>query len=213
MLGEGILDERGKRLVNINPRDKIRGWGRRTYYRYEWEDGKIERKLSLYDPYAQAFYSTLAFKSSCFNCKFRGVARACDITLCDMWNYETLNLSPDILRGGVSGVIVHSELGGQILANAAIVLREISEDVFVKRNPAIIRSPNKSPLWHDFTRDSQDLNFDTLIAKYHLRNTRLKHARYCAVSFVKSLIVKILPQCVKDKIRPSRDNGDKLKLK
>ena len=202
--------KRGKRLVNINPRDKMHGWGRRTYYRYEWEDGKIERKLSLYDPYAQAFYSALAFGPPCFTCKFRGFTRASDITLCDMWNYETLNLSLEILEGGVSGVMVHSKLGGRTLDVADVVLKEISGDDFVKRNPAIVRSPNKPSKWQDFARDSHDLSFSELIAKYHLKVTRLGHAQCCALSFVKGLILKMLPPAVKDKIRHCRSNKTNL---
>ena len=199
-----LEQKRGKRLVNINPRDKMHGWGRRTYYRYEWEDGKIERRLSLYDPYAQAFYSAIAFRPSCFHCKFRGVVRASDITICDMWNFEAINLAPEIMKDGISGVIVHSEFGGQILNEAPMVLREVPEDVFVKGNPAIVLSPDKPLKWHDFARDSNDLVFGDLVAKYHLKITRLGHAQLCAVSYVKGLILKVLPAGLKDKIRRRR---------
>lgn len=191
----------GKRLVNINPRDKIHGWGRRTYYSYEWEDEKFKCCLSLYDPYAQAFYSTLAFRPVCFTCKFRGVDRESDITLCDMWNFEELNLLQETLKDGVSGVIVHSELGRQILKNAAIDSVGVSESVFLKKNPAIVRSPNKPVKWQEFARDSHDLSFGDLIAKYHLKVTRFEHVCQRAISFVKGLILKMLPMSVKNKIR------------
>ena len=203
----------GKRLVNINPRDKIHGWGRRTYYRYEWEDGKIERRLSLYDPYAQAFYSTLAFGTTCFSCKFRGVIRESDITLCDMWNFEELNLSQEVLRGGVSGVIVHSELGGRMLAAASVVCVRVAESIFLKKNPAIVRSPAKPFKWSDFASDSHSLDFDDLIVKYHLKITPIIHAWRYAVSFIKGLILKVLPQSLKDKIKHCLHQGDRAGLK
>lgn len=203
----------GNRLVNINPRDKIHGWGRRTYYSYEWANGKIKRCLSLYDPYSQAFYSTLAFRSVCFACKFRGVARNSDITLCDMWNFEALNLSPEVVRGGVSGVIVHSELGGRFLAEANVAHVQVSENVFVKNNPAIVRSPVMPEQWQDFARDSHDLNFCDLMVKYHLKITRFEYARQCAVSFVKGMILKMLPVGLQDKIRHRHRNSDEVARK
>ena len=186
--------QKGKRLASLSPRDKAKGWGRATYYRYEWEDGSVTRRASLYDPYAQAFYSTLAFRPCCFDCRFRGVERTSDLTLCDMWNAEALNLPKETLRGGVSGVMVHTPAGATAFDAAAVERVRVAEDVFLAGNVPICRSPVRPTNGASFAADAAALPFDQLIRKYGLRRTPLGVALQCVVSVVKRVVAFLLPQ-------------------
>lgn len=178
----------GKRLIDINPRDKFHGWGRKTYYRYEWEDGKITRRLSLFDPYAQAFYSTIGFRKCCFSCPFRGLERISDITLCDFWGAERLGLSPHVMAGGVSGVAVHTKNGAKAFAAADLERVEVGREDFVAGNVPVVSSATMPTRWADFAEDTKTMDFGGLVRKYRLQVTR----RQVALRAAKNFVAKVL---------------------
>ena len=174
----------GKQLIDVSPRDKFHGWGRKTYYRYEWEGGKITRKLSLFDPYAQAFYSTLGFRKCCFACPFRGLDRVSDITLCDFWGAERLGLSPQVMAGGVSGVAVHTKNGAIAFAAADLERVEVGREDFVAGNVPVVSSAAMPTMWADFAEDAKTMDFGGLVRKYRLQVTRRQVALRAAKNFV-----------------------------
>lgn len=184
----------GKRLSFISPRDKCRGWGRATYYRYEWEDGSVTRQSSRYDPYAYAFYTTLAFRSCCFDCRFRGVERVSDLTLCDMWNAEALHLPKKTVHGGVSGVMVHTKAGSEAFGAADVERMPVAKDVFLEGNFPILRSADRPANWSAFNADVTTLSFGELVRKYGLKRTPVGYARQRVVQSLKFLIAPLLPR-------------------
>ena len=188
--------KRGNRLVCIDPRDKLNGWGRKTYYRYEWADGSIKRRASLYDPYSFAFYSALAFRRCCFSCQFKGFERISDITLGDFWGAERLGLSKEVVRRGVSGVIVHT-VAGRISLEAADVCRmEVGKDVLLAENHMIERSAAMPERWEEFNKDVKVMDFDGLVCKYRLQVTRLRVMKWQLHAWVSRLKSRIIV-CVK----------------
>lgn len=191
----------GRRLKSISPRDKARGWGRVTYYRYEWEDGRVTRRCSRYDPYARAFYTTLGFRECCFGCQFRGMERVSDLTLCDMWNAQALNLPDSVMRGGVSGVMVHSGLGEEMMGLVDVERLEVPKEVFVEGNFPILKSAEKPANWAAFNRDSHELSFEDLAKKYRLCQTPLNFALRRVWVLSKRGISWLLPQRVKNVIK------------
>lgn len=205
---EWMERESGKSLKCISPRDKSKGWGKKTYYRYDWMDGTVTRRLSIFDPYAQAFYTTLAFRECCFNCQFRGVVRISDLTLCDMWNVQALDLPASVLHGGVSGVMVHSALGDEIFKKADVDRRKISPDVFVQENFPVFHSARKPSAWEPFNADSQKLSFGDLARKYRLFHRPVEFALSQACDFLKILIWRMLPGRVKDSIKSNSMNAE-----
>ena len=168
--------KRGKKLVNVNPRDKRHGWGRKTYCRYEWEDGQIVRRLSLFDPYAQAFYMAIAFGPACYDCRFKGANSKADITLCDFWGAERLGLSDMILRGGVSGVMVRTERGEKAFAAADVERHEVGFADVVKANYPVLHSAAKPERWSEFAEDMETMDFGELAKKYGMQKTWASYA-------------------------------------
>ena len=160
----------GKRLRTISPRDKANGWGRRTFYRYDWADGTTMRRLSTYDPYAILFYTTLGFRACCFRCPFRGLDRPSDITLGDGWGLEHLNPGR-----GVSAVLVHSPRGQAALAEIRddIVCHAVTAADLVRENPALVRSPDEPAEAAAFRADAARLPFAALVRAYRLQRTPL----------------------------------------
>lgn len=169
--------KRGKMLVNVNPRDKKHGWGRKTYYRYDWADGSVVRKLSLFDPYAQAFYMAIAFRPTCYACRFKGENSKADITLCDFWGAEKLGLSADVLHNGVSGVIVRTECGAKVFELSDVCRKEVNVEDLTRNNNPILHSPARHPKWQEFSDDLKTMDFDGLVCKYQLQVTRFQAAK------------------------------------
>lgn len=202
------LEERsGKKLSYISPRDKARGWGRKTFYRYEWNDGTVTRKCSRYDPYARAFYTTLSFRGSCFHCPFRGFERVSDITLCDMWNAGALGLSHDVLRGGVSGVMVHTDLGLNALVSANVNRVKVDKATFLEGNYPIVRSPEKMPNWNAFHLDGANMPFDHLVKKYQLQLSPVRYWMCRMRGFLLECGSRMLSQGIKRRIKKFLNRG------
>ena len=168
----------GKHLVNINPRDKRTGWGRKTYYRYDWEDGSIMRRLSVFDPYSQAFYSAMSFRQCCFSCKFRGLKSGADVTLCDFWGAERLGLPPRVMKNGVSGVIVRTVKGAEVLDCPNVEWVEAEYKVLTEENKPIESSAEMPLRWPEFARDSLAMDFGELVRKYGLHVSRFQFAKW-----------------------------------
>ncbi len=169
----------GKRLVNINPRDKKYGWKRKTYYRYDWEDGSSTIKMSLLDPYSQAFYSGLGFSGCCFKCQFRGIERSSDITIGDLWGAEELypELSRAKVSAGVSCVLVHTQNGHAAFNELDIGRKELSAKDVIAKNLPIVESPSKPVQWENFAADSGKMDFGELAEKYRLRIGMMAYVR------------------------------------
>ena len=167
----------GKKLVNVNPRDKKYGWGRKTYYRYDWADGCVVWKTSLFDPYAQAFYMAIAFRTPCYACRFKGVNSKADITLCDLWGAEKIGLSANVLHNGVSGVIVRTECGAKAFELSDVCRKEISEEDLTRNNVPILHSSARHPRWEEFSDDLKKMDFAGLVHKYRLQVTKFQFAK------------------------------------
>lgn len=180
--------KQGKRLVNINPRDKKYGWGRKTYYRYDWEDGSVTRKVSLFDPYAQAFYRAIAFGPTCYNCQFKGENSKADITLCDCWGAEKFGLPDDVLHRGVSGVIVRTERGAAAFSKANVDRREVKLSRLAQENYPMFHSATKHQRWSEFGGDMNLMDFGGLVRKYDLQITRLQ----VVLQLMKNIVARLM---------------------
>jgi len=166
---------RGVKLRYVDPRDKQDGWGGKTYYRYEWLDGKIERKLSLFDPYSQAFYRAIAFGKGCFHCPFKGLNSRADITIGDCNGYKTMSFASDVVRHGISCVIVRTENGEKALEGTALDRQVVEPELMVRGNAPILHAAKMPPEWEQFTLDMAKLSFAELTIKYKLKITPWRH--------------------------------------
>lgn len=172
----GWLEKRrGVKLIYVDPRDKAKGWGVKTYYRYEWADGKISRKSSLYDPYAQAFYRSIAAGRGCFRCPFKGIGSRADITIGDCNGYKAMHFTRERVKDGISCVIVRTPVGEDAIKFAQLTMQSISEELAVRGNRPIVDVAKKPDDWDSFNVDLQAMSFEELIEKYHLQNSRFRH--------------------------------------
>lgn len=104
----------GEKIIrSISFRDKTKGWYAFSM-RMEYEDGVSYCKLAKKDPYISGFLASLFLRPSCYQCQYKTVNRASDITLADYWGVELVH--PDLKeQQGVSLVLLHSEKGKLLL--------------------------------------------------------------------------------------------------
>jgi len=170
--------KRGGKLLSINPRDKKHAHDRVTYYGYEWAVGpgvprvRIERCLSLHDPYAQAFYRAIAFRRCCYDCPFRGENRASDLTIGDFHEAQKVGISRGQIAKGVSAILCHTEQGVKALEGLNLHLREVQASDITDNNFPYAHSAALHPQWDRFAVDMKTMDFGELSEKYGLHVTR-----------------------------------------
>lgn len=102
-----------EKINAITFRDKEIGW---YNYRYliNYNDDVRYCENFLDNDYMKLFLQNVSLRPSCHDCKFKNLKRQSDITLGDCWGIE--NIIPEMYsKKGVSVVIVHSEVGKNII--------------------------------------------------------------------------------------------------
>lgn len=157
-----IWEEYIKRIGKIDFvsfRDKRNGW----HYPYSYV--KTSKKEKSIKDYTDIFYSTYAFRPSCYECQFKGVERNCDITIGDFWGIEKAILDFDV-EGGVSLVLIHTEKGQELLNKIRNIVECKECDIGDCLQPMLISSSNKPLNRDDFWRDYQCNGIEYIIKKY-----------------------------------------------
>lgn len=110
---------KGKKILSVNFRSKIRGWG--NFYIVVVVEGQVNPVTyvspRINDPFYDLFFSDTILNNSCYDCKLRSTLMYTDIRLGDFWgNCYVKN------NKGVSAVTICSSKG---------------QDIFEKIKPAI----------------------------------------------------------------------------
>lgn len=113
-----------KIITSINFRDKTEGWLDFSL-KINFLDGTFYRNNLHNDLYMKGFLQNIYLRSSCYECRFKGVERDTDITLADLWGYQ--EIVPDMFDNqGTSLVLIQSKKGEQIW-------NEIKDSIKAKR--------------------------------------------------------------------------------
>lgn len=155
---------------SISFRDKASGWSNYGV-RFSFHNGSEYRVNHGSDPYIRAFLRNLTLRPSCYQCKFRKLNRRSDITLADFWGVD--QICPEMNdNSGTSLVIVHSEKGRQIIAEAESAMKYLSVDVqsAIQYNPSMIKSLPVPKKRHSFMSDIMNAPFDAVVSRYARKN-------------------------------------------
>lgn len=128
--------------------ERITGVNFRYKGDFEGTKLKIESKNHEYikdaaqDPFYTAFSKNLSLRPSCYNCNYKGTARASDITLGDCWGIEKID--PESFNAsGTSLVMTQSEKGKQLFESISdrIAYKQIENHKYIgKYNLAMLIS-------------------------------------------------------------------------
>lgn len=76
--------KRDSPIVNIDMRDKSRGW-KNFCYRIEYEDGKCILEMASENKYMKAYLSDAYLNKTCYSCNSKNKNSVADITIGDYW--------------------------------------------------------------------------------------------------------------------------------
>lgn len=149
------------RLVNF--RDKRDGWEKNSIS-LQFSNARELVERNAQNPYMQAFLHGLSVRPSCFACKFKGLHRACDITLGDLWGAE--HQCPEGYNFyGTSLVLVHSKRGQHLMDRCKDKFHRVKAPMpaSIAFNGSIQSSLKKPVKREWFMERYQNEDFDTLV--------------------------------------------------
>ena len=123
----------------IDFRNKSKGWLNYSFV-IKCSDLIIDFPFNK-NPYMQMFLQNISLRESCYNCKFKSIERASDITLADFWGAQ--NILPKMFDDkGTSLVLINSQKG-QLYFNLikdSLIYLTVSTEEALKYNPSAVKS-------------------------------------------------------------------------
>lgn len=153
----------GGKLTAFSFRNKANSW-EAYHICAAFENGREFVQPAAENPYQRGFIKGLYSRSSCFACKFKGVARCSDITLADYWGVK--GLQPEAYNPqGTSLILIHSEKGRSLLASCKdwLKLQPAAKDAFAF-NSAVLTPVEKPARYDEFWAEYGQTPFNALVS-------------------------------------------------
>lgn len=177
------------KITEISFRDKKDGW-KNYYFKLSTANGDVFYEKHGENIYMKGFLKDLYLRPSCYDCKFKTLHRASDITLADFWGIE--KTIPEInVEKGVSLCWASSEKGDTILDKALkqTIYEQVDLNEAIKHNPSAItsvkRHKNRNKFFEDISKS--DIDIISLIEKYYDNRSLRKRLSYKLRTKIKSL--------------------------
>ena len=155
------IAEKSDGVVRFNFRDKeVTGWHGHEETWQNFEGTKFASKT-----YTKMFYSHLAFRESCYACKYASMHRIADITIGDFWGIE--KVYPDMDDGiGVSLILINSGKGKYLFNDIkdAIECRVASASQCMQHN--LMAPSNKPKDCDEFWENYRNKDFRYILRAY-----------------------------------------------
>ena len=137
-----------------------------TYFS-EYKNGRTVIKRYSDDPMADAFFSHLSIRPSCFECSFKTLHRLSDLTIGDFWFSEQYGFGEDLL--GINLCLKQSEKGQKLLDNIQeqVQIKQIdSKDAILLNGGMLYSSCPMNPNRIAFFNELEEIPFGQLVKKY-----------------------------------------------
>ena len=160
---EELEKQYGGKLTAFSFRNKANGW-EAYHICAAFENGREFVQPAAENPYQRGFIKGLYSRSSCFACKFKGVARCSDITLADYWGVK--GIQPEAYNPqGTSLILIHSEKGRSLLASCKdwLKLQPAAKDAFAF-NSAVLTPVEKPARYDEFWAEYGQTPFNALVS-------------------------------------------------
>ncbi|WP_395549351.1 MULTISPECIES: Coenzyme F420 hydrogenase/dehydrogenase, beta subunit C-terminal domain [unclassified Lacrimispora] len=142
----------GNKIESINFRSKKKGWRNFSLHMVFHSGGEYLQGKNK-DPYLLGFLHNLYLRPSCYECQFKAVYHAADITLGDFWKAENLLKQDD--DKGISVAMLQSEKGETLfdeILRELVIVGEPDIEFIKETNSALISSAaltNKRKLFYE----------------------------------------------------------------
>lgn len=171
----------GSRLVEFSFRYKGDGTKKRMQYPMyaKFENGKVLEDTYLLRLYKTLYFSGLAYRDSCYNCRFSSAERCGDITIGDFWQYEEAmgKKTPD---NGVSLMLINTEKGIRVaesMADEDVYMEECDVDRLIAVQSSFGANTERNAAIDTFRNDYKNHGIECVLKKYAGYNSKghLKH--------------------------------------
>ncbi len=158
-----------KEIKEINFKNKDNGWNHEQFV-IKYADGREYRRNPLDDCYTCGFNTNVFLRPSCYNCKFKGIERNCDLTIGDAWGVE--RYAPKFHDDkGCSLILVHSKKGEEVFEAISewIEWKKVDINKAVRFNQRMISSAIVSSGRESFYEDLKKYPFRIAMNKMKKR--------------------------------------------
>lgn len=145
---------KGKKVIWYYHRTKKNGWAHTEEAIYEGNHNDYKSRLS--QTWKRIFYTDLALRPTCYNCKYTNTSRPSDITIGDFWGIEQYD-SKFADNKGISLVILNTKRGKEIFESISnnLIIKKKDIDEAVDKNPQLkeprrIISNQRKKFWNDY---------------------------------------------------------------
>ncbi len=159
-----------KTITSINFRAKAPSWkGYNINIKYDNGEYMCMRRK---DYYMLPFIYNFILRDSCYDCKFRTMKRASDLTLADFWGVD--KEIPELFDDkGTSFVLVNSKKGQELFdgIKSETTYIKTTPETGIKHNKPCIDSPKMPDTREDIFKNIDKMSYERLIKKYVVKYT------------------------------------------
>lgn len=159
----------GKQIEEIYLRTKRIPWenGGGTSMEIHFRGGEVKIIRNSVDEYLMAFKNNLILRESCYVCKFAGLNRAADITLCDYWGIDRKTVPDTAMKKGISLILVNTDKGREMWKQLGekniLECAAVSPDDAVPYNIPLVRPGGRNPKRDLYLQKRETEAFDELV--------------------------------------------------
>lgn len=155
-----IQNKYGKKIRNINFRDKANGWNSSFASAY------IDKKKISLQNYMMLYGVEAMIRESCYQCQFTTLQRCSDLTIGDFWGIEQILPKWFNNKLGTSMILLNTDKGKVVVKGieAYIDMEEITGSVQLQLN---LRQPTRRPKCRDeFWRMYREQGIISILKRY-----------------------------------------------
>ncbi|WP_197052628.1 Coenzyme F420 hydrogenase/dehydrogenase, beta subunit C-terminal domain [Eubacterium sp. ER2] len=153
-----------KKIEYYQFRPKVNGWRNHTEA-VVLKDGKKVYKPAFIQKHKQIFYSHLALRKSCYNCKYTSIFRDTELTIADCWGIEKKVPEWNDDRG-VSLVLINNKKGEKIFDSIKDNFEYRQIDIKDFMQPQLQHPANKPKQREEFWNEYYQHGYKFIVKKY-----------------------------------------------
>lgn len=176
----------------------------KSKYGYKYTLMTVKSENNIYqegidtDPYLRAFFSGLAIRPSCENCKFKKQYRVSDFTMWDCFNIEVFNKKMDD-NIGTTRLLVHSNKGKKVFESIKKDLEYMAIDstLLISDSKELVKSTKINNNRPNFFQDLVNLDYQSVNKKYLPNTLKTRFERIARRRLVNFKSYKLIKKTVK----------------
>lgn len=153
-------------------RDNRERWDNSFRSTLTFKDGKQEYNSMLTNLWNRIFFSELAIRKNCEDCKFANMNRIGDISLGDFWGIEAVNHEM-YHKDGVSLILINTQKGEKLFSKINNKITSSIANTCEKEHPNLYHSIKQNPRRIEFMDDYITLGFPYIANKFFGYNRKL----------------------------------------